>query len=198
MCAPSLVPTDNLSKMGKFFNDIMNNVDSRYVLNSDNISQVLSYVLINSKHIRIKSSSDDLSTCGECVRKIVKNAHFIICNNCELDFHAKCNNNNNNTVPNAHCNTWFSNNCFSKVSNDGLAFRKTLIDFSFTISNGFRITHPYADHILITKGSTGSSIFFDITFSSPRAQPEVVYFLISNESPYFSDCKSKISASNSL
>ena len=31
-----------------------------------------------------------------------------------------------------------------------------------------------------------------ITFSSPRAQPEVVYFLISNESPYFSDCKSKI------
>ena len=24
-----------------------------------------------------------------------------------------------------------------------------------------------------------------ITFSSPRAQPEVVYFLISNESPYF-------------
>ena len=37
-----------------------------------------------------------------------------------------------------------------------------------------------------------------ITFSSPRAQPEVVYFLISSESPYFSDCKSKISASNSL
>ena len=37
-----------------------------------------------------------------------------------------------------------------------------------------------------------------ITFSSPRAQPEVVYFLIPNESPYFSDCKSKISTSNSL
>ena len=37
-----------------------------------------------------------------------------------------------------------------------------------------------------------------ITFSSPRAQPEVVYFLVSNEGPYFSDCKSKISASNSL
>ena len=36
-----------------------------------------------------------------------------------------------------------------------------------------------------------------ITFSSPRAQPEVVYFLISNESLHFSDCKlSKISASN--
>ena len=34
-----------------------------------------------------------------------------------------------------------------------------------------------------------------ITFSSPRAQPEVVHFLISNESPYFSNCKSKISAS---
>ena len=40
---------------------------------------------------------------------------------------------------------------------------------------------PYADHILI-----------------PRAQPEVVHFLISNESPYFFSCKSKISASNSL
>ena len=40
----------------------------------------------------------------------------------------------------------------------------------------------YADHILIPQGSTGSSIFF----------------LISNESPYFSDCKSKISASNTL
>ena len=40
---------------------------------------------------------------------------------------------------------------------------------------------PYADHILI-----------------PRAQPEVVHFLVSNESPYFSSCKSKISASNSL
>ena len=37
-----------------------------------------------------------------------------------------------------------------------------------------------------------------ITFSSPRAQPEVLYFLISNESPYFSSFKSKISASNSL
>ena len=44
-----------------------------------------------------------------------------------------------------------------------------------------RIKGPYADHILI-----------------PRAQPEVVYFLIPNESPYFSDCKPKISASNSL
>ena len=30
-----------------------------------------------------------------------------------------------------------------------------------------------------------------ITFSSPRAQPEVVYFLISNESPYFSDANPK-------
>ena len=37
-----------------------------------------------------------------------------------------------------------------------------------------------------------------ITFSSPRAQPEVVHFFIPNESPYFSSCKSKISASNSL
>ena len=37
-----------------------------------------------------------------------------------------------------------------------------------------------------------------ITFSSPRAQLEVVHFLILNESPYFSSCKSKISASNSL
>ena len=37
-----------------------------------------------------------------------------------------------------------------------------------------------------------------ITFSSPRAQPEVVHFLISNESPYFSGCKSKILALNSL
>ena len=30
-----------------------------------------------------------------------------------------------------------------------------------------------------------------ITFSSPRAQPEVVYFLIPNENQYFSNCKSK-------
>ena len=37
-----------------------------------------------------------------------------------------------------------------------------------------------------------------ITFSSPRAQPEVVFFWYQNESPYFSNCKSKISASNSL
>ena len=37
-----------------------------------------------------------------------------------------------------------------------------------------------------------------ITFSSPRAQLEEVYFLISNESPYLSNCKSKISASYSL
>ena len=50
----------------------------------------------------------------------------------------------------------------------------------------------------------GDSIIKDLkdfmlnTFSSPRAQPEVVHFLISKESPYFSSCKSKISASNSL
>ena len=37
-----------------------------------------------------------------------------------------------------------------------------------------------------------------ITFSSPRAQPEVVLFLVSNESPYFSHYNPKISASNSL
>ena len=36
-----------------------------------------------------------------------------------------------------------------------------------------------------------------ITFSSPRAQPEVVLFLVSNESPYFSHYNPKISASNS-
>ena len=44
------------------------------------------------------------------------------------------------------------------------------------------IKGPYADHIL----------------ESPRAQLEVVHFLISNESPYFSGCKSKILALNSL
>ena len=37
-----------------------------------------------------------------------------------------------------------------------------------------------------------------ITFSSPSAQPEVVHFLISNESPYFPGYKSKILALNSL
>ena len=41
-------------------------------------------------------------------------------------------------------------------------------------------------------------VLMPITFSSPRAQPEVVHFLISNESPYFSGCKSKILALNSL
>ena len=55
---------------------------------------------------------------------------------------------------------------------------------------------------LCTNGSVGYLMqlkaLMPITFSSPRAQPEVVYFLISNENPYFSDCKSKISASNSL
>ena len=40
---------------------------------------------------------------------------------------------------------------------------------------------PYADHILIPQGSIGSSTF-----------------LISNENPYFSSCKSKTSSSNSL
>ena len=40
---------------------------------------------------------------------------------------------------------------------------------------------PYADHIHIPQGSAGSSIFFDIKWK-----------------PYFSFCKSKISASNSL
>ena len=49
-----------------------------------------------------------------------------------------------------------------------------------TLQNAFK--GPYADHILIP----------------PRAQPEVVHFLISNESPYFSGCKSKILALNSL
>ena len=44
------------------------------------------------------------------------------------------------------------------------------------------IKGPYADHILIPQGSTGS----------------IVHFLISNESSYFSGCKSKILALNSL
>ena len=37
-----------------------------------------------------------------------------------------------------------------------------------------------------------------ITFSSPRVQQEVVMFLVSYKSPYFSHQNTKISASNSL
>ena len=51
-----------------------------------------------------------------------------------------------------------------------------------TLCQKHLIKGPYADHILIPHGSTGS-IFF---------------FLVSNESPYFSNCKSEISPSNSL
>ena len=40
--------------------------------------------------------------------------------------------------------------------------------------------------------------YMPITFSSPRAQPEVVLFLMSHESPYFSHYHPKISPSNSL
>ena len=47
-------------------------------------------------------------------------------------------------------------------------------------------------------GKSGLKALMPITFSSPRAQPEEVQFLISNESPYFSGCKSKILAHNSL
>ena len=126
--------------MGNCFNDLKNNVDNSYVLNSDNISQVpSSNVSIDSKLIRIKGSGDSNSTCGECMRKIVKNAHFITCNHCELDFHVKCINNDN--IPNANCNTWFCNNCFFKVSNDELPFRETFIDFNCSISKGFKIAH---------------------------------------------------------
>ena len=60
--------------------------------------------------------------------------------------------------------------------------------------------HPQCTQVLILH-QTSLNLLKDlmpITFSSPRAQPEVVHFLISNESPYFSSCKSKISASNSL
>ena len=46
--------------------------------------------------------------------------------------------------------------------------------------------------------NTDLKALMPITFSSPRSQLEVVYFLVSNESPYFSNCKSKISPSNSL
>ena len=54
--------------------------------------------------------------------------------------------------------------------------RNTYYDVHF----GSLVKGPYVDHILI-----------------PRAQQEVVHFLISNESPYFSGCKSKILALNS-
>ena len=57
----------------------------------------------------------------------------------------------------------------------GRAFAKCMIFDEFFLKG------PYADHILIPQGSTGTCIF-----------------LISNKSSYFSDCKSKISASNSL
>ena len=33
-----------------------------------------------------------------------------------------------------------------------------------------------------------------ITFSSPGAQPEAVYFMVSNESQYFPYCRSEISS----
>ena len=60
------------------------------------------------------------------------------------------------------------------------------------ITDLFGITHLLEDGILLLKA------LMPITFSSTRAQPEVVHFLISNESPYFSGCKSKILALNSL
>ena len=51
----------------------------------------------------------------------------------------------------------------------------------YVLWKSFLFKGPYANHILIPQGSTGSSTV-----------------LISNESPYFSICRSKISASNSL
>ena len=58
----------------------------------------------------------------------------------------------------------------------------------------------YKNFLLPPLKSNGVSLkdLMLITFSSPRAQLKVVHFFILNESPYFSSCKSKISASNSL
>ena len=60
------------------------------------------------KKIHKKRSSQKLNTCGEFVCKIVKNADYIIFNNCELDFRVKC----IADSINPHCNTWFCDNCF--------------------------------------------------------------------------------------
>ena len=61
-----------------------------------------------------------------------------------------------------------------------------------------RVGYNDNKHHLGQIGFTDLKDLMPITFSSPRAQPEVVYVLISNENPYFSNSKSESSASNSL
>ena len=60
-------------------------------------------------------------------------------------------------------------------------WRRVILWPSQKQASSLTLKGPYADHILI-----------------PQGQLEVVYCLTSNESPYFSDCKPEMSASNSL
>ena len=84
-----------------------------------------------------------------------------------------------------------------------------LFCFVFTLQSALCIWPiPGKVKLLLISGKKSASLLghiskflkalMPITFSSPRAQPEVVYFLVSNESPYFSNCKSEISPSNSF
>ena len=75
---------------------------------------------------------------------------------------------------------WFNYKCIKSIFFVWRILILYICSWNFCYGHD-RLKGPYADHILI-----------------PRAQPEVVYFLVSNGSPYFSNCKSEISPSNSL
>ena len=62
----------------------------------------------------------------------------------------------------------------------------------------WHFTTSYPTTVVVASFKPNLKALMPITFSSPRAQPEVVYFFVSNESPYFSNCKSEILPSNSL
>ena len=90
----------------------------------------------NVKNVKIcKKTENDF--CGECVRKVLKNDLYVTCNNCTLEFHFKCVDENDVKLN----NQWYCNNCFHKAANDELPLNEGFIDLKCKIRKGLKIAH---------------------------------------------------------
>ena len=88
------------------------------------------------KNVKIcKKTENDF--CGECVRKILKNDLYVTCNNCTLDFHFRCVDDNDVKLN----NYWYCKNCFHKLANDALPLNEGFIDLKCKIRKGLKIAH---------------------------------------------------------
>lgn len=103
-------------------------------MNKSNVPHFNRHELL--KNVDILKGNNNI-TCGNCVKKIVKNDNFVTCSKCTLNFHVKC----VDISDVEKSKNWFCKSCFLKTCNDELPFSDCFIDLNCKLQKGLKIAH---------------------------------------------------------